>query len=326
MPDTHPPVPPSDLSPRLASRGATTAALVFALAVAGLLLFTAYAKAFYPSPKPVPIEGFRLTIPGPVFDRTIAGFEVAVAVGVLALHRAWAAWAMSAIFFGALGGYSLFKSWHGESCGCFAAMFEAPPYSMFAVDVVIALGSLGIAACLKAPRAILPVALVGALAGGYAGWTFSQATTPPRRAETAAKHGGKLAHARLFDSELMRDIREQDESGPAWLIFCYDPDCHICEAMKPLIEFKMEEYAETDDPVLRIRMFSIPELTKTVGIESFAWETPTLFVVQRGRITKLWSGKVLENYTPERLQEVYDTIASGGYPAADAPPMVAPAR
>lgn len=307
------------------SKAAYAFALVVALLVVGLLGFTAYAKSFYPNKGEVMIEGLNLSLEGHVFDRGIAAFELFVAVMLLGLHRFWGAWMLNALLFGALGGYSLFKSWHGESCGCFAKLWSPPPYSMFAVDVVIVLVSMLLSLALRAPKAIIPVTLAGSLVTAAAGWAASDATTPPKRAETALLHAGKLAHARLLESELLRDVREQPEGGPAWLICAFDPACHICEAMKPLIQFKQDEYTENADPILQIRQFSIPDLVTQVGIEAHAWETPTIFVVSNGAITRLWSGKALEDFTPERLDAIYSTLEAGGYPPEEAPPLVAPA-
>ncbi len=313
-------------SPPSPAAAVRAAALIAALLIAGLLLFTAYAKAVYPNPKAIAVEGTSVTIAGPTFDRAVAGIEAAIAVIIIGLRRRWAVWILGAVFFGALAGYSFFKSWHGEACGCFATMFDPPPFSMFAVDVLIVAMSLGLAAALRAPRVLLPATIVGIVVAAGAGWAASDATTPPRKIETAAKHENKLAHTRLLESEPMRDIREQPEGGPAWLVCVFDPTCHICEAMKPLIDFKREGFVETNDPILQIREFSIPELEKTVGIEPSAWETPTMFIVQDGKITKMWSGKVLEDYTQERFQEMYDTLSAGGYPLEEAPELTAPGK
>jgi hypothetical protein len=294
--------------------------LLVALAIASLLLFTAYAKALHPNPKPVTIEWLESQVPGPAFDRTLAGLELLVAFAILALHRRAAAWLVNVLFFAALAGYALFKSWHGEACGCFAALWDPPPYSTFALDTMIVILSLILARALRAPRPMIAATAAVSLFFAAAGWAASDATTPPRRADTAQLHANKRAHTRLLESEPMRDLREQPPGGPAWLICAFDPTCHICEDMKPLIEFKRDELAETNDPILQVRIFSITELEKTLGIETFAWETPTIFVVQNGRITKLWSGNILENYTPERFQEIYDTLSSTGYAPGDAPP------
>ncbi len=306
-------------------RAIRAVALAAAALIAGLLLFTAFAKAAYPNPKEITVEGLGWRIPGPTFERSIAALEVVVAVGLLTLRRAWGAWLLSALFFGALAGYGLFKSWHGEACGCFAKMFDPPPYSMVAVDVVIVGAALSLAAGLRSPRGLLALVMFGVIAAAGAGWAVSDATTPPRREEPPGPDK-RLAHALLLDSEAMKDIREQPADGPAWLIFAFDPTCHICEAMKPIIDFKRDELSETGDPVLQVREFSIPEMERDLKIDQWRWETPTLFVVHAGRIVKLWSGKSLEDFTPERFQEIYDTVAAGGYPAEDAPALTAPMK
>jgi len=317
-PGESPSMTTDTIQPAKPSSSAKLFATTIAVLVVALLAFTAYAKFVYPSAKPVIVEGLNITLDGKAFDRGIALFEVLILIGLLAFHRfAWV-WLLNALFFGALAGYSCFKSWHGESCGCAGGLVEFPKYFMFGVDVVVVILSLAVAGALGASRVLLPVTLVGAILAGGAGWLASDATTPPKRTETAVKYEGKLAHERLFESPVMEDIRlmSVEEDAAAWLIFCHDPTCHICEAMKPVLEFHKDGLEESLDPVLQIRMFSIPDLEKDekVKIEAFAWETPTLFVVQNGKITKKWSGKELEGFSEADYQKIYDTCASGGYP------------
>ncbi len=289
--------------------GADPVALVAALLVAALLGFAAFTKFYAPNPKQL------------VLDYSTGIVETAVMILLLVLHRRWWMWGFQVVFFGSMFGYAMYKALHGEPCGCFAKFWEPPKYFTAALDGVIVVASLGLMMRRGAPRAAVAGAIVLAILGSGAGWVLAQATTPPKRAETEQKHGGKNAAQRLVESTAMADIRQQEEGGPAWLVFCYDPTCHICEAMKPLIEFRKDEFAETGDPVLQIRSFSIPDLEKSVGIETYAWETPTLFVFKNGRVTRLWAGKALEGFTPERLQEIYDKVASGEFdqPIAPAP-------
>lgn len=309
---------------------AHAAALVFALLIAGLLGFTAYAKAFHANPKPVEFEWTGASIPGLTFDRAMAGFEVVVLVLALLLHRKCWAWALNAMFFAALAGYGAFKSWHGEACGCFAQLFDPGPYVMASVDIVIVVLSLAMAAWLGLKKPLIGLALIGVLAAGAFGWAFSDATTPPRRAETAQKHEGRTAVQRLIESPAFEDIRAQPEGGPAWLIFCFDPTCHICEAMKPLVDFQKDTWEQEGGFVLRAREYSIPDLQKDHGIETHAWETPTLFVYADGKVTRIWTGNQLEDFPAERLQEIYDKVASGEFlepaqPGEDGAPKEAPA-
>jgi len=310
-------------------KAAHAVALAFALLVAGLLAVTAYAKAFHPNPKVVAFEWTGASIPGVTFDRAMAGFEVVVLILALLLHRKCLAWALNALFFAALAGYGAFKSWHGEACGCFAQLFDPGPWVMAVVDVVIVALSLGMASWLGLKRPLLGLTLVGVLAAGAFGWAFSDATTPPRRAETAQKYEGKTAVQRLIESPAFEDIRAQPEGGPAWLVFCYDPTCHICEAMKPLVDFHKAGYEESGDPILQIRELSIPDLEREHGIETHAWETPTLFIYADGQVTRIWSGNQLEDFPAERIQEIYDNVASGEFlapaqPGEDGAPKEAP--
>lgn len=292
-----------------------------ALLIAALLGFAAFTKVYAPNPKQVAL------------DYATAGLESLVLLALLVLHRRWAMWGFITIFFAGLAGFAFFKSAHGEACGCFAAFWEPPKYFTFVMDVVIVLVASGLMLVRGATMYTLAGIGALALASGGAGWAFADAVTPPKRSETMQKHGGKTAMVRLLESPALADIRAQEPGGPAWMIFAYDPTCHICEALKPYMLIKEAELTETQDPVLQIRQLSIPELEKSVGIEAFAWETPTLAIVQDGVITRQWTGVKLEGWTIENLQTIHDELNNGTFvpepPAAAAsaaPATPAPAK
>lgn len=276
-------------------------ALAVALLMAVVLAFAIFAKFYRPDPKQLSLEYF------------VGAAEAVVLLGMFAFHRAWWAWSGLALMWAGLAGYSFFKSWHGEACGCFSMLWEPPPYFTGILDSVFAMLALALSVRRGASGGMAVGTLALALVCAAGGWAFAQSTTPPRRAETAQKHEGKDAKTRLFESELMADIRAQPEGGPGWLIFCFDPTCHICEEIKPFMEFKQAGYEEVGDPVMQIRMFSIPEVEQQVAIENHAWETPTVFVVKNGKITRAWSGKTLEGWTDKEIDETYEKIASGEY-------------
>lgn len=285
--------------------------LIPALLVVALLGFAAFTKFAYPNPKQI------------AFDRLTGVLEVVIALGLVAMHRKWAAWGFIAVFFAGMAGWSAFKSYHGESCGCFAAFWEPPKFFTVALNSVIILVSLGLMAARGATLPIVTGVVSLALAASGTGWVVSDAATPPKRSEVAEKHGGKIASQRLLESDLLADVRAQPAGGPAWLIFAFDPDCHICETLKPFVEVKTQEFTETQDPVLQIRSVNIPETAPKTGIEVFAWETPTLFVVQDGAITKQWTGKTLETWDLNNLIEIYDQLAAGTF-VAEPPSLTGP--
>jgi hypothetical protein len=275
--------------------------LVPAVLIAALLAFAAFTKFAFPNPKQVG------------FDYATGAIEVVLVGALLAFHRAWAMWAFCIVFFAGMTGWSAFKSFHGEACGCFAAFWEPPKFFTVALNSVIIAISMGLMARCGGTLPLVTGVLSMALAASGIGWVVSDTMTPPKRAETAEKHGGKIAAQRLLESELLADIAKQPEGGPAWLIFAFDPTCHICEQLKPFVEFKTSELTETQDPVLQIRSVNIPETEKTTGIEAFAWETPTLFIVQDGKIAKQWTGKALETWDATNLQAIYDELSSGTF-------------
>lgn len=284
-------------------------ALVIASVMALVLAFAIFAKFYAPNPKQMTLE------------YVVGAAEAAVLVGMFVLHRRWWTWSGLTLMWAGLAGYSFFKSWHGEACGCFSTLWEPPLYFTAVLDSVFALLALGVSVRRGASGGIAAGTLALALACGAVGWFVGDQTTPPRRAETAQKHDGKDAKTRLFESEQMADIRAQPEGGPGWLVFCFDPTCHICKEIKPFMEFKQAGYQETDDPVMQIRMFSIPDLEMETGIEVHAWDTPTIFIVRNGKITRSWSGKALEGWTDKQIDETYNKIADGEYdepePASD---------
>lgn len=288
-------------------RKADPVALTLAALMAAVLGFAIFAKFYAPNPKMLALE------------YTVGAAEAVILVGMFAFHRAWWAWSGLTLMWAGLAGYSFFKSWHGEACGCFSTLWEPPQYFTAVLDSIFALLALGMSVRRGASGGIALGTVALALVCGAAGWAAGDQTTPPRRAETAKKHEGKDAKTRLFESDLMADIREQPEGGPGWLVFCFDPTCHICEEIKPFMEFKQAGYEETGDPVMQIRMFSIPELKEQIAIETYAWETPTVFVVRNGKITRSWSGKALEGWTDKEIDETYNKIADGEYDKPEQP-------
>lgn len=288
-------------------------ALTVALIMAGVLGFAAFAKLYHPNPKQLAL------------DYSVGAIQIPIVLWLVIRHRCRWTWATMSVLWAAMAGWSAFKSWHGESCGCFAALWEPPPYSTSALGAVFSVMSLGLSARRGSGAPTLLAAFVLAIGAAGTGWMLSDKATPPRIIDTETLHGGKTAAERLLEAPPMADILEQQKTpgGPAWLIFCFDPTCHICEAMKPTVDFMKETWEQQGDPVLQIREFSIPDIERDLKIESYAWMTPTLFIVNEGRITRLWSGKELEDFTAERLQEIHDKVASGEYlqPApATAPP------
>lgn len=276
-------------------------ALGVALLMAGVLGFAIFAKFSAPNPKELAL------------DYTVGAIQTIVLIGMLAFYRRWWTWSALTVLWAGMAGWSFFKSWHGESCGCFSTLWEPPPYSTGILDSLFVLASAGISVRRGASTGVAVTSVVLAIAAGALGWVAAEEKTPPRRAETAQIHGGKEAKDRLLASDLMADIREQPAGGPAWLIFAHDPDCHICEGILPFMEFFQAGYEETGDPVMQIRMFSIPDLVADAGIETHAWETPTIFIVHSGNITRTWTGNQVEGWTDKEISEIYDEIASGGY-------------
>jgi len=141
--------------------------LVFALATAALLAFASFAKFYKPNPKQE------------MFDYAIGGVQVLILIGLIALHRKWWTWSGMAVLWAGMAGWSFFKSWHGTSCGCFAALYEPPPYATATLDTVLALVSLGLVMGRAAPKTMVGLTAIALIAAGPAGWGVAAQATPP---------------------------------------------------------------------------------------------------------------------------------------------------
>jgi thiol-disulfide isomerase/thioredoxin len=162
------------------------------------------------------------------------------------------------------------------------------------------------------PGVVALVGLVG-IGASAAGFVFARQTAPPTSAQVIQQvqqqNQGKTQFDLLLESPMLADVKA-DLSGAAYYIFVYDPDCHTCEMMKPRIEQLRAQYEEQQDPVLRVRMLSVPDIKQNTGLESDMWSpTPTVFFVRLGEAVR--DGADVRRYSGNKAifpDEAYDRL------------------
>lgn len=264
-------------------------ALLVAILACLILQFAAVAKILGPNPKLFALQpGQHPRFEnGVLLDYVVAVGELVVTLLLMGFHRRRFVWPLVSMMFAAFAGYALYWTVRGEKCGCFGKLWEPPLGTSLAIDVVMVFlailvgGALGLRKGVVALVLALNVAMVG---GGY---VVAHKLAPPKRTEVVGQSGPE----RLVASDLMKDVREQAPGGPRWYVFVYDPSCHICEQMKPMVEMFEQQYA-AGDPNLRVRQFSVPDLKSQLGIEDFEWiPTPTALLIKDGGIVRIWRGE-----------------------------------
>jgi hypothetical protein len=261
-------------------KGFDAVAFTAALLISGVLGFAALAKFTGPNPnEKIPGTDFLL-------DYAVAGVEVIVILGLLALHRVKYVWLLTAIMFA--GFYTAL----GRSCGCFGKLWTPPLGVTLAIDIAFVFLSLAMAKRRGAKLGlILPTLAIAGLAC-FAGYKY--ADNKPRAETTQVQYENKDAPQRLLESALLADLRDMPAGAPAYYIFLYDPDCHVCEEMKPIVEMDAGNLDSSADADLQVRMYSIPELETQLGIERWAWMgTPSVVVIKDGQVLRnlAWNDK-----------------------------------
>ncbi len=275
---------------------ACSSAFIVALAASLILQFAAVAKVLGPNPKLLLIQpgqyGFEQ---GVLLDYAVAAGEFLVVLLLMAWHRSRLVWPLVSMMFAVFAGYSLYWTLRGEKCGCFGKLWEPPLGVTLGIDIAMVFLSLLIAGALRLNKVLIALVLVLNVALGAGGYFMAEKLAPPKRTEVVGMKG----EDRLVASDLLKDIREQTAGGPRWYIFIYDPDCHLCEQLKPMIEMFEQQYA-AGDPNLRIRKLSIGEIKEKTGIETFEWNpTPTAILIKDGQVEKVWRGEAVGAAIPD---------------------------
>lgn len=276
----------------------TAFAFLVALSASLVLQFAAVAKILGPNPKLFLIQpgqhGFEH---GVLLDYAVAVGELVVVLLLMAWHRCRLIWPLVALMFAGFAGYALYWTMRGEKCGCFGKLWEPPLGVSLGIDLAMVFLSLLIAGAMRVPKALVALVLAVCVGAGFAGYKGAERLAPPKRTEVP----GMTGQDRLLASELLKDAREQAASGagPRWYVFIYDPGCHVCEQMKPMIEMFEQQYGE-GDPNIRIRKLSVIEIQEKTGIDTFEWNpTPTALLIKDGAVEKVWRGTEVPLPDPE---------------------------
>lgn len=268
---------------------ASGVSFLVALLASLILQFAAVAKILGPNPKLFAIQpGQHGFADGVLLDYVVATGELVFGLLLMAFHRKRFVWPLVSMLFAAFAGYAFYYTFiRGEKCGCFGKLWEPPLGVSFAIDISMVFIALMVGGMLRLSKVAIVLVLLLNLALGYAGNTLAQRLAPPPRTETPGLTGAD----RLLASDLMKDIREQPPGSPRWYIFVYDPGCHVCEQMKPIVDMFEQQYA-AGDPTLRIRQFSVPDLKAQLSIDDFEWSpTPTALLVHEGKVERTWRGE-----------------------------------
>lgn len=271
-------------------------AFVVALSASLVLQFAAVAKVLGPNPKTFLIQpgqyGFEH---GLLLDYAVAVGELVIVLLLMAWHRCRWVWPLVAMMFAVFAGYSLYWTIRGEKCGCFGKLWEPPLGVTLGIDIAMVFLSLMIAGAMRVPKGLIAMMLAACVGLGFGGYVMAERLAPPKRTEVV----GMTGQDRLLASELLKDVREQPDGGPRWYVFVHDPDCHLCEQMKPMIEMFEQQYS-AGDPNMRVRTLSVVEIKEKAGIETYEWNpTPTALLIKDGVIEKVWRGTEVPLPDPE---------------------------
>lgn len=296
---------------KAASGSSRAPAFVVALAVCLILQFAAVSKILGPNPKVLLLQPGQYGLTnGLLLDYAAGAAELVVVLFLMAWHRCRGVWPLVSMMFASFAGYSYYWTARGEKCGCFGSLWQPPIGVTLAIDIAVMLLALLVGAGLRLGKAAIVLTLILNVGLGYAGYRFAQHNAPPPRTQTP----GQTAPDRLLGSELMSDVRGQPPGGPRWFVFVHDPQCHICEQMKPVVEMYQQQY-DAGDPTLRIRVFAIPDLEAKLGIPFSEWfPTPTVFLVQDGKVVYEWHGESAPLPTDDFVMKVASGQLEGGTP------------
>lgn len=265
-----------------AARRVQPIALLFSLAIAGVLVAAVVGK-------------LQSGLKSPT-DYAVVILEPLFALALVVFHARRAVWWASALLFAAFAGFSATALLYGRPCGCFGEWLSTR--ETLAIDLVVIAVSLFFATGSSANATIgaMVTALAVAASGGSA-FNILTAPPPPEKFERAQ---GSTPADKVLASEAMQDVRSSPETGPAWLVYFYNPECEVC--MKHLPSFEQDMQAHATDRGMRIRLVNLleldkqynldpePDLSKKKGVPIWAWDPapPLTALIRAGRIEKRW--------------------------------------
>lgn len=262
------------------------AQIALAAIISAFLLFAAVSKLFYANPKLVLLDPASWTLhpKGLLLDHVVAVTEIVMVLALAIFHRRALMWAITAVLFAGFCGYALFLLLRGEPCGCFAMLWEPPKGFTVILDTLFMAAALALAAWGGLRRQLVVLTAIGMLGAFGVGYAVSREITPPTSKEAIQheiRRTGKTPFDTFLESDLLADVRADNASGTAYYLFIYDPDCHHCQMMLPIVQAKQRELDDYEDPVMRVRIFNVHDIETALGISQFAWSpTPTVLLVR----------------------------------------------
>ncbi len=277
---------------------------VFALAVAVILQASAAAKLLGPNKNlwliepNAEAEWFK---EGLYRDTVIAAAELVLVILVLLLHRLRITWAGVLVFFAGLTGYAAYAYLNDMDCGCFGVLWQPPKGATLVIDIVFVVSALGVLLAARAHKAILALALIGGIAAGGLG-VYQASQDKQLAAETTEVLGGTPVEI-VLQSEAYAAARADLEGMNLHYFFVGDPDCDVCQMLKPLVEMD-KETLEMDGMPAVVHLLDVTELTEQMGIPNYAWATtPTVFAVLYGDVAYYETGEQVQ--TPQDLVNMW---------------------
>lgn len=126
-----------------------------------------------------------------------------------------------------------------------------------------------------------------------------RATEAMRLVPRVAAKSGSLGAGWM--SELGEATGALSRPEPAWLVFVYDAECHVCQMFLPSMRSYAAESKERGDAHLRVILIEKKDLS-AYGIEDWAWPaSPTTALLWKGRIVQEWGGE--ETPEPRKIRE-----------------------
>ncbi len=241
------------------------------------------------------------------FDYVVAIGQVVIALLVLALHSRAVTWLGVTLLFSAYLGYASQRWLGGVACGCFGELSVlgvdlTKPWVSFGLDVFgIVLGAAMLWRLRRSGSEFFGwVATAGAVLAGV-GMAFGSATSPPPPSEFVEKSGGLTPIQQLLALPEMSETRRPD--GPAWLLYLYDPTCHICQEHLPYYEGY--EPANPSDPILLVKTVAMTDLETRPEdpIPIWAWENVPTTVLMRGGVAIDVGGGQNDLLLPQRARQ-----------------------
>ena len=136
----------------------TKISLCFAFLIAGIFLFAAVGKIFFPR------ENLK------IFEISVGVFETLVVFLLFLYYKRWETWLLVALLFASWAGYAFFWMHAKLPCSCMGTMVEFPASFTFALDCFFWGASMGLSHFLGANSKKIRMALIVSPAAGIGGY------------------------------------------------------------------------------------------------------------------------------------------------------------